>query len=407
MRARVFLIVAVLALLTGCAPAASPPAAERFGSFAEVLDAARGQTVNFYAYGGDDGANSYIDDVLAPRAREIGVTVRRIPIDDTETALRKLLGDKQAGRTTGGAIDLLWVNGENFRTGKQAGVWDCGWTELLPNARYVDGGDPEIASDFGTPVDGCESPWLRSQFALVYDSAKVRTPPRSTAALLDWIRANPGRFSYPAPPDFTGSVFVRQLLYASAGGYQRIPREHSGDAEQRITPKLWSTLRDIAPKLWRGGATYPPSSARLNQLYADGEVDFTMTYGPAEVDALVARGVYPKTTRAYTLDEGTIGNTAFLAVPANAEHKAAALAVANLELSPAQQLAKARPRPWGAYPAIDVARTEPRWRRAFAALPESPHVPPFAELTRNSQPELRASWTAPLDEGWRREVLAR
>ena len=37
-------------------------------------------------------------------------------------AVNKLLNEKGAGKTAGGSIDIVWINGENFRTAKQAGI---------------------------------------------------------------------------------------------------------------------------------------------------------------------------------------------------------------------------------------------------------------------------------------------
>lgn len=374
--------------------------------FAQVLREARGQTVNLFMYGGDDGANRYLDEVVAPAARErLDVRINRVPITDTALAVNKVLGEKQAGRGSGGSVDLVWINGENFRTGKQAGLWQCGLVELLPNMRYVDWSEPTVANDFGTPVEGCEVPWSRAQFAFSYDSARVSDPPTSLAGLLDWIRAHPGRFTYPAPPDFTGSVFVRHALYAQAGGVDLIPDDFDQAAYDRLTPPLWRTLRELRPALWRAGATYPANEKELNDLYANGQVDFTMTYGPAQVTSLVERGQFPATTRTLLLDEGTIGNTNYLAVPANAANRSAALALADLMLSPELQYEKARPDGWGQYPAVDLDTLDVEWRDRFAALPTSAQVPSYDQLSRNSQPELRAEWLPPLEEGWRREVL--
>ena len=55
-----------------------------------------------------------------------------------------------------------------------------------------------IANDFGVPVEGCEVPWNTVQFAFAHDSATVPQPPQTIPALLDWIKANPGQFTYPA-----------------------------------------------------------------------------------------------------------------------------------------------------------------------------------------------------------------
>ncbi|MGI9119493.1 MAG: hypothetical protein ACR2G7_05125 [Acidimicrobiales bacterium] len=61
---------------------------------------------------------------------------------DTVEALNKVIGEKQAGRNDDGSVDLIWINGENFATGKQADLWYCGYVESLPNAKYVDFSDP-------------------------------------------------------------------------------------------------------------------------------------------------------------------------------------------------------------------------------------------------------------------------
>ncbi len=57
-----------------------------------------------------------------------------------------------------------------------------------------------------------ESPWGSAQVVMMYDSQKTPLPPQSIPDLITWIKANPGRFTYPAPPDFTGSAFVRHVF---------------------------------------------------------------------------------------------------------------------------------------------------------------------------------------------------
>jgi putative spermidine/putrescine transport system substrate-binding protein len=380
----------------------APAAPDR--SWDDVLAEADGQTVDLWMYGGDQQGNAYVDDVLAPAAAERGVTLRRVPVTDTADAVNRVLSELQAG-TDDGSVDLVWVNGENFATGRQAGAWLCDWTAQLPSVEFTDPEDPLLTSDFGTPVDGCEAPWHRAQFVLAYDSAEVTDPPTSMTALLDWIEANPGRFTYPAPPDFTGSAFLRQALYAVAGGPDRVPAEFDQAAFDELTPQLFARLAELAPSLWRGGETYPRDLAALEELYAGDQVAMTMTYGPATLAQQVASGALPASTRVLPLEDGTLGNASFLAVPVNAGDQAGALAVADLALSPEQQLAKADPATWGQYPVVDLDRVPEDVRAGFAALPASPVVPPFEELSRGADPELGAGWVAPLEDGWRSDVL--
>ena len=398
------ILVAACTLVACAAPDPGPVQASP-ASWAEITEQAQGQTVSLWMYGGDEQGNSYVDDVLVPAARQAGVTLRRVPIADTGDALNRILAERQAG-ITDGDVDLVWVNGDNFGTGKQAGAWLCGWTDSLPNMALTDPADPLLTNDFGTSVDGCEAPWHKAQFTLVYDAEKVPDPPSDFLGVLDWAQANPGRFTYPAPPDFTGSVFLREALVAVSGGPQNVPLQFSRQAYDRLTPTLFDRLNALKPALWRGGTTYPQTAGELNDLYAGGQVDMTMTYGPATLTELVADGTYPPQTRVLTLTGGTVGNASFLAVPSTSGSTAGARVVANLALSPGQQLEKAKPQVWGQFTVLDLSRLTETDRAAFEALPGSLVVPPYDVLARNAHAELAAGWVAPLDEGWRRTVLA-
>lgn len=289
--------------------------------------------------------------------------------------------------------------------GREADAWLCGWSGSLPNMAFVAEDDPLVSEDFSVDVDGCEAPWHMAQFTFVYDQDRVDDPPTTVEGLLDWAEEHPGRFTYPAPPDFTGSVFVRQALYAVSGGADAVPASYDRSDFEDLTPALWQRLRTIAPSLWREGRTYPRDTVALDRLFADGQVDFTMTYGPATLTELVENGTFPESTRVLPMDDGTVGNASFLGIPATSPDQEGAMVVANLALSPEQQAAKADPTAWGQFTVLDQELLDPDDARMFQALPDSPVVPPYEELARNAQPELSSAWITPLDVGWRRDVL--
>ncbi|WP_061962334.1 ABC transporter substrate-binding protein [Demequina flava] len=372
----------------------------------EVLADADGQTVDLWMWGGDEQGNAYVDNVLTPAAAERGVTLNRVPIADTGEALNRMLSEVQAGRTDDGSVDLVWVNGDNFRTGREANAWLCEWTSLLPNMELVSSADPLLTEDFGTPVNGCEAPWNKAQFTFAYNSDVVTDPPTTVAGLLEWAEDHPGRFTYPAPPDFTGSAFLRHVLYSVSGGYENVPAEYTEADFVDLTPELYDTLAGVAPFLWRGGDTYPADSDQLNSLYADGQVDFTMTYGPATLTQLVEDGTYPAATKVLSLEDGTLGNASFLAIPANAADAAGAMVVTDTALSVEQQVAKADPATWGQFTVVDYDKLSENDLSAFKALPESPVVPSFDVLSTDANPELAAEWVPALDEGWRTSIPA-
>ncbi len=408
MRRPALLTAAALLLVAGCAGPPTPPAAATPdpADWDAVLAQARGTTLDWYLYGGDDAINGFVSGYVAPRLAELGVTLNTVPVADTADAVNKVLGEVQAGRTTDGTVDAIWINGENFATGKQAGLWFCGYPDALPNAQYVDFTDPAIATDFGTPVDGCEAAWQQASSALVYDSAQLTDADvASLGALEAWARANPGRFTYPAPPDFTGSMVVRTFLYDTGGDPQALAGPFD---EARFAPfaeRLTARLQALEPALWRGGQTYPTSQDAVEQLYATGEIAAYFTYGPGAVGNRVAEGAFPATTREAVPDVGNIGNVSNIAIPANSPDKAAAMVLANLLQDPQTQLrffADA-----GSYPAIDVARTDPATQEAFAAVQPSPSVLPLEQLTANVVPELDSGYVTAVDDAWTAGVLQR
>lgn len=395
-------------LLSACVTVeAEPSPPTRSGGWAAVLEEARGQQVDWYMYGGDETLNGFVAGHLTDRLAERGVTLNQVRITDTVDAVNKVLAEKQAGRDEGGSVDLVWVNGENFATGQQAGLWHCGYDRDLPNARYVDFTDPGVTHDFGVPVEGCESVWQQADSALVYDSSAMN--PRdveSVSSLFAWAARNPGRFTYPAPPDFTGSMAVRTFLYDTVGGAEVLGGTTVDEAAYaEASDALWTRLNDLAPDLWRGGRTYPASQSDVERLYGNGEIDAFLTYGPGAVGDLVERGVFPSSTRETVLSIGNIANNSFVAIPYNAGDKAAAMVLADQLLDPGTQLELFRTA--GVYPAIDLDRLSAGERRRFDAVDLGPSVLPLAELTADTQPELAAAYVTRIEADWKTYVLQR
>jgi len=391
---------------TGLAALALPalPRPVRAADWQAVLDAAQGQTVWWHAWGGDPKINDFIAWVGAEAQVRHGVTLEHVKLASTADAVARVLAERDAGQTTGGAVDLIWINGENFRSMKQGDLAFCGYTDLLPNDALVNWNNPAIANDFGVPVDGCEVPWNTVQFAFAHDSATLAEPPQDMAALLDWIKANPGRFTYPAPPDFTGSAFLRHVFIHAAGGPDALLGPFDQAKFDQTAAKTWAILNEIEPFLWREGQTYPTTVTQLNELFANGEVAFSFNYDPAQFGLAVQAGTWPDTTRSYGLTDGTIGNTNYTLIPFNSPNKAAAMVVQNLLLSGEAQLEKARTEVWGAAPAIEITRTTPEVQAGFAAIKTHPSVVPASDLAKAALPELQADWLTAIEKGWAANV---
>lgn len=393
---------------TGATGGAPAPFEERYTemSWEEIVAEARGQELYFYMWGGDDSINNFVQGWVAPQLEErYSISLEMVPVSDASVFVNKVLGEKQAGRMENGSVDAMWINGENFRTMREAELLFGPFAAKLPNSEYVDRDSPTIANDFGYPVEGYESPWGSAQFVMVYDSAEVPEPPRTIEELLTWIRNNPGRFTYPSPPDFTGSAFVRHLFYYAAGGYSELLGPFDQEKYDEVAPELWSLLNEIEPYLWREGETYPENHSAVQRLYANGAVHFAMDYNPAGAANRVAEGRYPESTRTYVFDGGTIGNTHYIGISFNSPHKAAGMVLANFLLSPAAQYRKMRPEVWGDLTVLDVSRLPADWQERFGNLPQPESVLPIQTLAEHRIPELQAPWLQAIEEGWQANVL--
>jgi len=369
----------------GCGGDAPTPAASTAGGgFGAVERAADGQTVRWWMYGGDVAINRYVDRHVVPAAAARGVTLRRVPITDTADAVNRVVAERRAGRDSGGAVDLIWINGENFAAGKEAGLWLEDWAGRLPNARGLDLDAPIVAEDFRVPVDGQESPWSRAAFVFAYDRARVTDPPSDLDGLLAYARAHPGRVAYPAPPDFTGSAFVRQAV-------QRLGSERAG----------LDYLRRLKPFTYRKGRVQPKSEQELSTLFADGQVDFAMSYDASFVARGVRQGTFPETTRPFLIGGGSLQNTSYVVIPANAANREGAQVVADVLLAPRLQALKADPAVLGVPTVLEPDRLTARERRLFRAA-GSPYL---LESLGTPLTELPADRVEPIEQAWTREVL--
>lgn len=349
------------------------------GAFDSALAEAEGTTVRWWLFGGDEAINSYLDDVVAPRAEELGITLDRVPIDDTADAVQRVISDVDAG--TEGQIDLIWINGENFRTGAESGLWSTGWSESLPNASLVE--PAAYASDFGTPVNGQESPWSRAAFVFAHDPTSLPDPPSNFDELLDYAMENPGRITYPAPPDFTGSAFVRLAV-----------QELGEDA-------AFELLEQLRPLQFRDGESFPGSEAELSELFGNGEVDLAMSYNPGFVSNGVRTGTFADTVRPFVFDTGTLQNTSYVVLPVTAPNPAGAMVLANLLLEPELQAIKADPDVLGVPTVLATEELSPDQRELFADVASGPYtLADFGDFIE----ELGADRVTEIEERWRQEI---
>ncbi|MFN2354860.1 MAG: ABC transporter substrate-binding protein, partial [Desulfopila sp.] len=358
-------------------------------SFAEVKDAAGGSTVKWFMWGGSPTINSWVDTYVADQVeKRYDITLKRVPAD-AAIFINKLLTEKQTNRDRG-TMDLLWINGENFKNAMENDLLHGPITPKLPNVRYVD--PATVKYDFGFPVRGYEAPYGRAQFVFEYDSATIDRPPQSFGELKKWVKEHPGKFTYPSPPDFTGSAFIRQAFYALTSGHEQYMHGVDEELFEKNAPQLWDYLNEIEPYLWQQGRTYPKDIAALDTLFERGEVLMNMSYHQANAQSKILQGRYPESVRTFVMEDGSIFNTHFTAIPYNAPNRAGALLVANFLLSPEAQLHKNNPENWGDFTALDLDRLPADMRKRFVSLDLGAATLSLAELADSAVPEIPSGY---------------
>jgi putative thiamine transport system substrate-binding protein len=393
---KLFAAVGVLASCFSLPALAQPDPAD----WAAVLDEARGQTVYWHAWGGDPKINDFITWVGEQALSRHGVTVTQVKLASTADAVARVVSEKQAGQDRDGAVDLIWINGENFAAMKDAGLLFGPFAEQLPNWPLVDvAGKPATRMDFTEATQGLESPWAMAQLVFEYDSARLPVPPPGAGPLLDWAKANPGRFTYPQPPDYLGTTFLKQVLYGVIDNPDLLVQPVDPATYDQVTAPLWAWLEDITPALWRQGQAYPANEPALGQLMADGEIDIAFAFNPGRASAAIAAGELPDTVRTNVWTGGTIGNASFVAIPYNAAHAAGALAVANLLLDPEVQARAQDPDVLGFQTVLNLSALSAADQARFDALDLG-----IATLSPGDLGpallEPHASWMTRISEDW-------
>lgn len=399
---RKLLAGAVMAMMTVTGALAADPDPAHWNS---VLSGARGQTVYWNAWGGSDSVNSYIAWVGQQMKETFGVRVVDVKLADTADAVAKVVAEKAAGKNDNGSVDLIWINGENFASMKeQKLLFSPGWAGKLPNWRYVDyEHKPTTRIDFTIPTDGLESPWGMAKLVFFYDSARTApdTLPRSARELLAWAKKHPGRFSYPQPPDFTGSSFLKQVLSELVSDPSVLQKPADNADFDQVTAPLFDYLDQLHKVLWRKGRAYPKNYSAMRQLLADGELDIIFAFNPAEASNAITRGELPDTVRSFTFPGGTLANTHFVAIPYNATAKAGALVLANFLISPRAQARKQDPAVWGDPTVLAMDKLPAGDRARFDAIDLGVATLRPGELGP-AIPEPHPSWMTRLEDIWKK-----
>lgn len=385
-----------------------------------IKNAGKNQPVYFYAWGGDAQINAYIQWAADQVKEHYGIHLKHVKLSDTSDAVSRVLAEKSAGNHSQGHIDLLWINGANFATMSEHSLLLKDWASALPNFQLTDpANNPAVTFDFGIPTQGMEAPWGQASLTFYYDSLAIdgsvnNQVPKTLAQLLRWSAQHPGRFSYPKPPDFLGMSFLKYALISlhQRPLYQRPLNKQplntqslnqpatSLNTEAVLSP-LWEFLDKLHPNLWRNGEHFMHSGAQMRRLVDDTELSLAPTFSGPEIPAAVKRFDLPTSIRSYAMEDGSLSNTHFVAIPYNASQPHAAQLVANFLLSPVAQAHKQKAHIWGDKTVLIQSTLNPTQQALFQSAKPHPSALPFNSIKRTLS-EPHPSWVHAITQGWQK-----
>ncbi|KPZ66644.1 hypothetical protein AN392_00083 [Pseudoalteromonas sp. P1-16-1b] len=371
----------------------------------QVEKLGKDQSVYFYAWGGDAQINAYIQWAAEQVKAKYNIELVHVKLSDTSEAVSRVLAEKSANNHTQGSVDLIWINGANFAAMSKHGLLLKDWADKLPNFIYTNPeNNPSVLFDFGLPTQGMEAPWGQASLTFYYDTLATSSPPQTLNKLLSWSKANPGRFSYPKPPDFLGMSFLKYALvvlhqHSDAMLQAKLNQPANDKNTAQVLDPLWTFLNKLHPNLWRNGEYFMQSGVQMRRLIDDTELSIGFTFSAPEVPAAVKRYDLPKSIRSYAMQDGSLSNTHFVAIPYNASHQQSAQLVADFLLSPAAQAHKQKTAIWGDKTVLIQTSLSAEQQGLFKTVQPHPSALPLNSVKRTLS-EPHPSWVEAINTGW-------
>ena len=323
-----------------------------------VEESATGSVVNLVVATGDESLRTWLNDYYKPRIKglyDISMDVKIMTTSD----LYSSLNHERNENISPGSIDLIIIEGHAFSTLKNDDLLYEDIASKIPNNNdWLNPFDRDINAAQGESLDDYGLAFGRDQLILLYDEDVLEKYPRTTEELMDFLRENKGTFTYANPlTDETGAAFIRTLVYDRVSDNQidRLyePEISLSEVEAIIQPAM-DYLKALDGFVYKEGGNYLRRQEDIDLLFQLGELYFSMNKNYAVVDRYIDEDRYPYGAMSFIFEDGTIGDTSYLAVPNNGFNKSGALLIINDFLSLEVQSEKFLPDQLGSIPVYDL-----------------------------------------------------
>ncbi len=337
-------------------------------------------TINLYA-SGDVNVQSLWQQYLIPGFEKAnkGVKVKLIfsehGANDTTTLAR--IGAAVKQRKWPG-IDL--VDAGLVTTLATTGLTQPVTKATAPNIKNVD-------QKLLTPVKGAAIPYRGSSVVLAYDSKNVPTPPKTLSALLQWIKAHPGKFTYNSPNSGGSGYSFAETVVDSTLSQSTITQMDNGyvpDLEGQWK-QGFDLLHSLNSSIYQG--VYPNGNQAVLDLLAKGQIWVAPVWSDQSLSALKT-GALPNTIKLTQISNPSFtGGAAYLGVPKTAKNKIDVYKFVNYVLSPAAQTQIINV--MSGFPAIPLKLMPKAIQNKFADVSANSLRPTFSQKQSS---DFKAQW---------------
>lgn len=241
----------------------------------------------------------------------------------TQTMVDMLAAAYKAGQTNTD-YDLIDLGGDDLSKLISV-IGEEAFVEIdkskIPNAA-------DVTAESAVAAKYCQ-PYRGTTVVLAYNANNIANPPQTMDELVEWIKANPGRFAYNVPgTGGAGDSFVRTTVYNFIDDPEAMMSNDPKWEEQ--WDKGFERLAELHPYMYKSGGkvTYPNKNQGALDLLANGEIDMC----PMWADMLLsqrAAGTVPEYCKMATITPSFTGSVQGLMVPTFGSHTEGAYAFIN------------------------------------------------------------------------------
>lgn len=368
----------VAGLIAVCAVGAAAGGTARVSTTAHA--AAKTVTINVYVSGDVNVEDLYTKSLIpgfekANPGDKVKLIFSEHGVNDTTTLDRIGVAVKQ--RKWPG-IDL--VDGGLANTLALDGLTTPMTAAKIPNLAKV---QPALL----TPVKGAALPYRGSSVVLAYDSSKIANPPKTLDALIQWIKGNPGKFTYNSPnTGGSGQSFVETVLakYVSAKDETDMVNNYVPNLESDWT-QGFALLKSLNSDIYQG--VYPNGNQAVLNLLGNGQIEMAPVWSDQSITAL-AQHQLPSTIKLEQISNPSFtGGAAYVAVPKTAKNKTVVYAFENYMLQPNVQAVIVNA--MSGYPAIAIKYLNSSVQSKFSSVSPNTLRPVYSTKMLS---DMNAEW---------------